>query len=73
MSDRDARDGRPSDVIIGNQESARYVTQHPNLVAYVRQIRPSGGLDFTDDLESLGHGRMVLPVERRVPPELSEL
>ena len=53
MSDRDARDGRPSDVSIGNLERARYVTQHRNLVASGRQIRPRGGLDFTDDLEGL--------------------
>jgi len=36
----------------------------------MREIRPSGGLDFTDYFEGLGHRQMVLLVERRVSPDV---
>ena len=66
MGDGDTRYGRSSDVVVGDEEGISDGTEHPNLMANVGQIRPSGGLDFTDDLESLGHLQMVLPAERRV-------
>src|ERR1700678_2881915 len=55
MSDGDARYGRPSDVVVGDEEGISDGTEHPNLMANVGQIRACGWLDFTHDLEFPGH------------------
>ena len=51
MSDGDARYGRSSDVVVGDEEGISDGTEHPNLMANVGQIRACGWLDFTQDLE----------------------
>ncbi len=56
MSDGDARYGRPSDVVVGDEEGISHGTEHPNLMADVGQIGACGWLDFTHDLEFPGHG-----------------
>ena len=47
MSDGDARYGRSSDVVVGDEEGISDGTEHPNLMANVGQVRACGRLDFT--------------------------
>ena len=62
MCDSDAGYGRPSDVIVGNQEGMCDRTEHPDLMANVGQVRACGWFDFTDDLEAPGHPTYVTGV-----------
>lgn len=55
MCDGDARYGRSSDVVVGDEEGISDGTEHPNLMANVGQIRACGWLDFTKDLEFPDH------------------
>jgi PPM family protein phosphatase len=68
MSDSDARYGRSSDVVVGNQERICDRTEHPNLMANVGQIRARGGLDFTDDFEAPGHRTYITRVRTASSP-----
>ena len=67
MSDGDARNGGPSDVVVGDQEGMGNWTQHSNLMTDVSQIWACGWLDFTQDLEGSGHLYTVLPIVCWVP------
>src|ERR1700722_19367699 len=75
MRDGDAGDGGPPEVIIGDQEGARYRGQHPDLVTGVREVRQDGRLDLADDLERArahdGHARtrtgLQVPAPRHRP------
>src|ERR1700722_428668 len=75
MRDGDAGDGGPPEVIIGDQEGARYRGQHPDLVPGVREVRQDGRLDLADDLERArahdGHARtrtsLQVPAPRHRP------
>jgi hypothetical protein len=54
-SNRDARHGGSSDVVVGNQKGIRHWTKHTDLMADVGEIWTSSWLDFTDDLERSWH------------------
>jgi hypothetical protein len=47
MSDGDARYGRSSDVVVGDEEGISDGTEYPNLMANVGQIGVCSWLDFT--------------------------
>ncbi len=53
-----ARDGGPSDVVVGNEERGGDRAQHADLVPHAGQVRRGRGLDFADQLEgALRRGR----------------
>ena len=55
-----ARDGGPSDVVVGNEERGGDRAQHADLVPHAGQVRRGRGLYFADQLEGAlrrgGHG-----------------
>lgn len=55
MSDGDARYGRSSDMVVGDQEGISDRTEYPNLMANVGQVGARSWLDFTQDLECPRH------------------
>ncbi len=54
--DSNARDGRPADVVIGDEKCRGHGAQHADLVPDPSQIGAGGRFDLTNNLErSLGH------------------
>ena len=51
MRDRDAGDGGPADVVVGDQEGTGHRGEHADLVPDVREVRADRRLDLADDLE----------------------
>ena len=55
VSDGNARYGRSSDVVVGDEEGISDGTEDPNLMTNVGQVGARGWLDFTEDFEFPGH------------------
>lgn len=60
MGHSDARDSRPADVIVGDQEGICHLAQDADLVAHVGQIGSGCRLNLADDLKaSLRHDETI--------------